>query len=249
MPRWEPSRWDPGDGGAEQPAPDGPGRLAGHGGSDAAARTGRPARPDHAGGSGPATCRRWPATPQALGRLGGWPAQLGDALDQQQPTELGQASISMGHEGPLPARGIDNPSRPRGPSTVNNPTGTTARARSASTCRARGRAGAGRPGGDEGLQDVGTGLGMPGPLSPISTRTRSPSRAVRTLSRPVPSMPAERDAQRSTWAGWSWTGAAQSPLLCRLGGPQKLTGCLPEGYHRRGRSACSARPTSTRRTP
>jgi ABC-type multidrug transport system fused ATPase/permease subunit len=70
---------------------------------------------------------------------------------------------------------------------------------------------------------------MPGPLSPISTRTRSPSRAVRTLSRPVPSMPAERDAQRSTWAGWSWTGAAQSPLLCRLGGPQKLTGCLPEG--------------------
>ena len=31
--------------------------------------------------------------------------------------------------------------------------------------------------------------GMPAPLSPISTRTRSPSRAVRTVSRPVPSMP------------------------------------------------------------
>jgi response regulator NasT len=32
--------------------------------------------------------------------LGGWPAQLGDALDQQQPAELGQAGMSMGHEGP-----------------------------------------------------------------------------------------------------------------------------------------------------
>jgi hypothetical protein len=28
--------------------------------------------------------------------LGWWPAQLGDALDQQQPTELGQASMSDG---------------------------------------------------------------------------------------------------------------------------------------------------------
>jgi hypothetical protein len=55
--------------------------------------------------------------------LGGGPAQLGDALDQQQLTELGQASITMGHEGPLPARCFDNPSRSRGPSTVNNPHG------------------------------------------------------------------------------------------------------------------------------
>jgi hypothetical protein len=64
-----------------------------------------------------------PRHPQGLGGLGWGPAQLGDALDQQQPTELGQASISMGHEGPLPARGFDNPSRPRGPSTVNNAAG------------------------------------------------------------------------------------------------------------------------------
>ena len=62
-----------------------------------------------------------PRHPQALGRLGSWPAELGDALDQKQPTEVGQASISMGHEDPLPARGFDTPSRPRGPSTVNNP--------------------------------------------------------------------------------------------------------------------------------
>jgi hypothetical protein len=61
--------------------------------------------------------------PQALGGLGGRPAELGDALDQQQPTELGQPRISMGHEGPLPARGFDNPSRPRRPSTANNPHG------------------------------------------------------------------------------------------------------------------------------
>src|SRR4030095_15577803 len=59
--------------------------------------------------------------PQALSGLGGWPAQLGDALDQQQPTEVGQPSISMGHEGPLPARCFDNPSRPRGPSTETTP--------------------------------------------------------------------------------------------------------------------------------
>jgi hypothetical protein len=74
-------------------------------------------------GRGPATCRRSPATPQALRRLGRGPAQLGDALDQQQPTELGQPRISMGHEGPLPARCFDNPSRSRGPSTVNNARG------------------------------------------------------------------------------------------------------------------------------
>src|SRR5918993_5387783 len=41
-----------------------------------------------------------PRDPKGLGGLGRWPAQLGDALDQQQPTEVGQASISMGHEGP-----------------------------------------------------------------------------------------------------------------------------------------------------
>jgi hypothetical protein len=64
-----------------------------------------------------------PRHPQALGGLGGRPAQLGDPLHQQQPTELGQASITMGHEGPLPARRFDNPSRSRGPSTVNNPRG------------------------------------------------------------------------------------------------------------------------------
>jgi hypothetical protein len=92
-------------------------------GSGGVGSCGRPARPGRGSGSGQATCRRWPATPQALGRLGSWPAELGDALDQKQPTEVGQASISMGHEGPLPARGFDNPSRPRGPSTVNNPHG------------------------------------------------------------------------------------------------------------------------------
>jgi len=64
-----------------------------------------------------------PRHPQRLSRPGRRPAQLGDALDQQQPAELGQASITMGHEGPLPARCFDNPTRSRGPSTVNNPRG------------------------------------------------------------------------------------------------------------------------------
>jgi hypothetical protein len=41
-----------------------------------------------------------------------------------------------------------------------------------------------RLGGVEGLEDLGAAAsGMPGPLSPISTRTRSPSRAVRSVSR------------------------------------------------------------------
>jgi hypothetical protein len=40
-------------------------------------------------------------------------------------------------------------------------------------------------------------------------------------------MPAERDAQRSASAGWSWTGAAQRPLSCGIGDPQELTvACL-----------------------
>ena len=64
-----------------------------------------------------------PRHAQGLGGLDGGPAQLGDALDQQQPAELGQAGITMGHEGPLPARSLNSPSRSRGPSTVNNPHG------------------------------------------------------------------------------------------------------------------------------
>jgi hypothetical protein len=43
---------------------------------------------------------RGPRDAQGLGGLSWGPAELGDALDQQQPTELGQAGISMGHEGP-----------------------------------------------------------------------------------------------------------------------------------------------------
>jgi hypothetical protein len=66
---------------------------------------------------------RGPRDAQGLGGLGWGPAQLGDALDQQQPTELGQPTITMGHEGPLPARSLNSPSRSRGPSTVNNAAG------------------------------------------------------------------------------------------------------------------------------
>jgi hypothetical protein len=66
---------------------------------------------------------RGPRDAQGLGGLGWGPAELGDALDQQQPTELGQAGITMGHEGPLPARSLNSPSRSRGPSTVNNAAG------------------------------------------------------------------------------------------------------------------------------
>jgi hypothetical protein len=64
-----------------------------------------------------------PGYPKALGGLGWWPAELSDALHQQQPAELGQPRITMAHEGPLPARSLNSPSRPRGPSTVNNPHG------------------------------------------------------------------------------------------------------------------------------
>jgi Phospholipase_D-nuclease N-terminal/Short C-terminal domain len=63
--------------------------------------------------------------------------------------------------------------------------------------------------------------GMPGPLSPISTRTRSPSRAVRTLSLPRPSMPAERDA--SGPPRLAGRGQGTSPILCGTGVWQKLT--------------------------
>jgi pimeloyl-ACP methyl ester carboxylesterase len=66
---------------------------------------------------------RGPRHAQGLGGLGWGPAELGDALDQQQPTELGQAGTTMGHEGPLPARSLNSPSRSRGPSTVNNAAG------------------------------------------------------------------------------------------------------------------------------
>ena len=55
--------------------------------------------------------------------------------------------------------------------------------------------------------------------------------------------------QRSASAGWS--GQEQRKALCHAGstGAAGFDRCLPEGYHLRGPSACSARPTSTRRTP
>jgi hypothetical protein len=114
---------DPGGGAAERLAPDAPGRPGAHGGTDAAART--VSQPSWALRliAGQPLVGRGARHPRALGRLSGGPAQLGDALDQQQPTKLGQASITMAMRVPLPARGFDNPSRPRGPSTVNNPPG------------------------------------------------------------------------------------------------------------------------------
>src|SRR5215204_2593782 len=69
---------------------------------------------------------RGPRDAQGLGGLSWGPAELGDALDQQQSTELGQPRITMGHEGPLPARGVDNPSRSRDPQLSTTLLGTTA---------------------------------------------------------------------------------------------------------------------------
>jgi hypothetical protein len=56
-------------------------------------------------------------------------------------------------------------------------------------------------------------------------------RAVRTVSRPVPSMPAERDAQRSTWAGRGQGQHKPSGMLDRRSAG--FDRCLPEGYHLR----------------
>jgi hypothetical protein len=78
----------------------------------------RPGRLGLRHGGGQAICGRSIATPQALGGQRGRPAQLGDALHQQQPTELGQAALAWAMRVPLPARCFDNPSRSRGPSTV-----------------------------------------------------------------------------------------------------------------------------------
>jgi hypothetical protein len=79
-------------------------------------------------------------------------------------------------------------------------------------------------GGVEGLQDLGGGLGDAGAVvadldqPPVAVAGRWARSAL-----PRPSMPAERDAQRSASAGWPWTGPAQSPLSCGTGGPQDLT--------------------------
>jgi Phospholipase_D-nuclease N-terminal/Short C-terminal domain len=69
--------------------------------------------------------------------------------------------------------------------------------------------------------------GMPGPLSPISTRTRSPSRAVRTLS--LRGRPCQQNAMPSGPPRLVGRGQGQHNALCHagIGGPQDLTvACL-----------------------
>ena len=93
--------------------------------------------------------------------------------------------------------------------------------------------------GVEALQDMGGGrLGMPGPLSPISTSTWAPSRAVRTVSSPrpsMPSMPSMASMALSTrlvqWPGWTrgrWYWSTPGPRRAGERGRPTHTKCHSE---------------------